>query len=238
MTPSLIELSHVSKSYGALRPLRIERLSLSHGEAVALLGFDRPMAEVFINLVTGAALPEHGDVTLFGQPTSTIADSGEWLRLVDRFGIVSDRSVMLDGMTAIQNLAMSFTLDVEPPADAVRRAAEKLAQEVGLPQQEWNTQVGRLDGFGRALVRVARALALEPAVLLLEHPTASLAPDRVLDLAARIRQVTEQRAVAALAVTADQTFAARFGARALRLDPATGRLIEHRARGWFGRPSR
>ena len=73
-----------------------------------------------MNLVTGASLPDAGSVDVFGHPTSAIADSTEWLAIVDRFGIVSDRAVMLEGLTVLQNLAVPFTLDIEPPSDESR----------------------------------------------------------------------------------------------------------------------
>ena len=60
MNPPALELSGVAKSYGGLRPLRIQQLTVAAGEHVALIGLDQPATEVFINLVTGASLPRTG----------------------------------------------------------------------------------------------------------------------------------------------------------------------------------
>ena len=60
----------MSKDYRGLRPLRIQELRVAAAEHVALVGLDQPMAEVFVNLVTGASLPDHGDVRVFGRSTS------------------------------------------------------------------------------------------------------------------------------------------------------------------------
>jgi hypothetical protein len=68
------------------------------------VGLDQVAAEVFTNLVTGAILPETGDIRVFGRPTSAIADSDDWLATVDRFGIVSERAVLLDQLSVLQNL--------------------------------------------------------------------------------------------------------------------------------------
>jgi ABC-type transporter Mla maintaining outer membrane lipid asymmetry ATPase subunit MlaF len=235
VTRHVLELTEISKSYGGLRPLRIQQLTVSAGERVALLGFDQPMAEVFVNLATGALLPDRGTVLVLGRPTSAIVDSSEWLTVVDRFGIVSDRAVILDGMTVLQNLAMPFSLDIEPPSDEVRVQAEGLAREVGLPQPTWNAPVGNLDAPGRVSVRLGRAIALDPAVLLLEHPTATIGQAPTAGLGSRIRALAERRGAAVVALTADQTFAGSLGGRTLRLDPATGRLSEPVASRWFGR---
>jgi ABC-type transporter Mla maintaining outer membrane lipid asymmetry ATPase subunit MlaF len=124
----VVDITGVTKQYGALRPLRVERLRMVAGEQLALLGLDQPAAEVFISLLTGASLPDSGSVAIFGQPTADIASSDAWLASLDRFGIVSDRAAVLESMTVVQNLAMPFTLDIEPPPDDVRVRAEGLAR--------------------------------------------------------------------------------------------------------------
>jgi ABC-type transporter Mla maintaining outer membrane lipid asymmetry ATPase subunit MlaF len=224
----------VSKDYRGLRPLRIEHFALGAAEPVAILGLDQVMAEVFVNLVTGTTLPDHGEVKVFGRPTSSIADSAEWLALVDRFGIVSERAVLLDGLSVIQNLAMPFTLEIDPPAEDVRLRAEALAREVGLPAASWAAPIAQLDALGWLRVRLGRAIALDPAVLLLEHVSASLGPGVSTGFGAEIRGVAARRGLALVAATADEAFARAVAARVLRLDQATGRLAEH-GRGWFRR---
>ena len=127
MSNVVLELSAISKTYGGLRPLRLRSLAVTPGSVVALAGFDQMTAEVFVNLVTGATLPEEGTVRVFGRATSEIADSADWLATVDRFGIVSERVVLLEQFTPLQNIAMSLTLDVEPLPDDVRQQVEGLA---------------------------------------------------------------------------------------------------------------
>ena len=233
MTAAVLEFAGISKSYGGLRPLRIAELRVQAGESVALLGFDQPSAEVFVNLATGATLPETGDVSIFGLPTRAIEDGADWLNTVDRFGIVSERAVLLDALTVIQNLAMPFTLEIEPPPEAVRARAEALAREVGLPETSWTEPVAELDAAGLLRVRLGRAIALGPAILLLEHASARLPADGVADLGAQLRAVAAGRGIALLAVSADERFAKAVAQRVLTLEPATGRLKPQR-RAWFG----
>jgi len=230
-----LDLTDVSKDYGGLRPLRIQRLTVSAREHVALVGLDQPMAEVFVNLVTGATLPDRGQVAVFGQSTGAIVDGAEWLRVVDRFGIVTERAVLLEGLTVLQNLAVPFTLDIDPLPDEVAARAASLAAEVGLPAPECENLVAALDAGSRARVRLARALALDPAVILLEHATASVDRDQVVPFAERIRRVAARRGAAIVAVTADPVFASAVADRVLTLDAATGRLAPRRGSGWFGR---
>lgn len=232
MSDPVLELTDVSKDYHGLRPLRIASLSIGAGERVSLLGFDQAMAEVFVNLATGVALPERGSVRLFGRPTSDISDSADWLAIVDRFGIVSRRAVLLDALTVIQNLAMPYTLEIEPPPADVRARAVALAEEVGLGDRTLDRPMAELTPTGFFLARLARAIALDPAILLFEHPSAEVAPHDVADVADRCRAIAERRRIATVTLTADRAFAKAAADRVLTLDPATGRLgVE----GWWSR---
>ena len=228
MNQPILELVGVTKQYGALRPLRIERLLVDAGEQVALLGFDQPAAEVLINLVTGASLPDTGHVRVFGRLTSEIVDSADWLSTLDQFGIVSERAALLEPLTVIQNLSIPFGLEIEPPPPSIVRQASELAAEVGISEVLWETRVGDLDPALRMRVRLARALALGPGLLLVEHPSASLPPHEVAPFGRKLRAVAEARASAVLTMTADPAYAASAASRALCLEPATGRLRSRR----------
>ena len=234
MTASVLEFAAVAKNYGGLRPLRIARLRVEAGQRTAIVGFDRPAAEVFVNLATGAALPDAGTVAMFDRPTSAITDSTDWLTTIDRIGIVSERAVLLEQLTVVQNLAMSFTLDIEPPPPAERARAETLAREVGVAQSAWDLPLATLDALTAMRVRLGRAVALDPAVLLLEHASAPLSGEAPAEFAASVRAVAAGRRLAVIALTADESFARALGAAVLLHEPATGRLRES-GRGWFGR---
>jgi len=231
VTAALVEFAGVSKTYGGLRPLRIAELRVAAGERIAILGFDQPAAEIFVNLATGATLPDVGEVRLFGRATSAILDGADWLATVDRFGIVSDRAVLLEQLTVVQNLAMPFTLQIEPPPEAERARAEAIARDVGLAESSWTRPLAALDAVAATRVRVGRAIALEPEVLLLEHASARVPREAVASLAADIRTVAERRGLAVVAATADEAFASAVASCVLTLDPASGRL-KPRRRFW------
>ena len=230
-TGPIVEITALSKNYHGLRPLRIEKLVVAERDLVAILGLDQPMAETFINLVTGTTLPERGEVKIFGRPTTAIDDSADWLSVVDRFGIVSERAVLLDPLSVIQNLTIPFTLDIDPPPDEFRERAILLARSVGLPEADWRRSVAELDAVGRVRIRLARALALDPDVLLLEHANAGLSAEAAATFGADIRRIASKRGCALVALTAAPQFAAAVAPRVLTLDPASGRLSE-RGRNW------
>ena len=234
-----IILVNVEKQYGGLRPLRIRDLRVPAGRMAMLLGFDRPAAEVFVNLITGAALPEQGEVVSLGTPTAAIATSDEWLAFVERFGIASDRIVLLEAMTVAQNLAISFDLALEPiPAHILPRVAS-LAAEVGIAADVLESSVSAAPPLLRAQIYLARALALDPAILVLEHPSASLQPGEAKAYAAIVKGVSQRRGVTTIGLLMDEAFAKATGGRLLSWQPASGelrppsRFALRRGRGYF-----
>lgn len=236
MNPILLQLRDVEKDYRGLRPLRIRALDVRHGESVALLGFDQITAELFVNLVTGAVTPDAGVVRAFGQSTSEITDADAWLASLDRFGILSERAVLLDQLTVAQNLAVPFTLELAPIPDPVMANVRRLSGEVGIHGGELERLVATVTPSVRARVRLARALALDPLILLAEHPNAALPADDVAGFAADLSRAIATRRIASVTLTADRTFAEAIAEHVLTLQPATGELKARAGwRSWLGR---
>jgi ABC-type sulfate/molybdate transport systems ATPase subunit len=92
--------------------------------------------------------------------------------------------------------------------------------------------VGGLPAEVRARIHLARALALGPQVLLLEHPTAAISERERAPLGAMVARVCDARKLTALAVTLDAAFAGTAAHRTLTLQPATGQLVAARRSWW------
>jgi ABC-type lipoprotein export system ATPase subunit len=223
---SALILTDVEKQYGGLRPLRVRGLRAAAGRATMLLGFDRPAAETLINLITGAALPDKGEVISLGRPTQAIADSEEWLSFVEQFGIVSDRIALLEGMSLEQNLALPFDLELDPVPGHVLARVTTLAAEVGVEAPQLAARMADVSPLLRSRVHLARALALDPAILVLEHPSANLIPEDAKALAGVVRHVTQARALTTVGLLMDEEFAKATGGRLLFWQPATGEMRE------------
>lgn len=233
MTPPLIELTGVVKSGPSLGPLRVERFAVDKGDRIVVAGLDATAAEVFLNLITGAAVADEGSVRIAGADTKSIATDTEWLRSLDRFGIVTDRAVLVGALSVASNLALPLTLSIEPMADDVRRKVEQLAAEVGLPPARLQDAAGTLDVHERARAHLARAIANNPEVLLLEHPTANFtSTDASRDFGNALARLAAGRALGWVALSNDDAFARASGATRVRLDAASGRV---RGAGGFWR---
>lgn len=229
--PPVLEVRGLVKRYQALRPLRLRSLVLHAGERVAIGGLDAGAAEILVNTINGAFLPDEGEIVAFGRRTTDITDSDEWLRSLDRFGVLTRRAALLDGATVEQNLALPLTLEIDAlPAD-VKAKVTALAAEAGIDGGWLDRPAALAPPDVQMRAHLARALALDPALLLCEHPTAALARETVLALAATIRDTAVARGLAVLAFTDDAAFSSVVAERSYRLRPATGDLAN--ARGWL-----
>ncbi len=233
MSEALLAIRGLSKQYQALRPLRVQTLDIGAGDVLHLTGMDAPAAEIFVHLVTGASLPDEGTITLFGADTRHIPDVEAWLRSLDRLGLVSHRAVLIDMLTVLQNVAMPLTLEIDPIAAAMRPAVEALAVEAGIDRAAWDTPLGAASPEVNLRVRIARALAQGPALIVAEHPTAALPREAVPRVAADVARIALTRAAALVTLTADAEWASHVGGTALALDAATGELAP--ARGFMER---
>jgi predicted ABC-type transport system involved in lysophospholipase L1 biosynthesis ATPase subunit len=224
VSASLLDISGLVKDYQALRPLRIKSLVVAPGDVLAVSGLDAQAAETFVHLVTGATLPDSGDVSLFGQNTRAIADGGAWLKSLDGIGMVTSRGIVVEMFTVLQNIALSFTLEVDPIDPDVLPQAAALAREVGLAPSDFDLAAGRVRADAPMRIHLARALALGPRLLIAEHPSANLPRESVTAFGADLARIARSRGLALLALTADDELAKAIGGQRLELVAATGEL--------------
>ncbi len=127
---------------------------------MSIAGLDALAAETFVHLVTGATLPDEGDVMLFGQNTRAITDGDAWLKSLDGIGMITARGILIEAFSVLQNIAMSFTLDVDPIDPRVVPQAGALAREVGIDPALFDLPAGKVAPDVQMRVHLARALAL------------------------------------------------------------------------------
>jgi ABC-type ATPase involved in cell division len=222
---ALIEFAGVSKDYGGAAPLRVASLRIAPEDALVVAGLDRAAAETFMHLVSGAAVPDAGRVLVAGADTREIATDTEWLLSLDRFGFVSHRAVLLGTLSTAANLALPMTVAIEPLSAEMQRRVEALADEVRLPRARLVVPCDALAPAERLRLHLARALASNPQLLLLEHPTIELQdePARAA-IGETVREIARARRLAWFGLSDDRVFARASGGRRLRLD-GTGTLV-------------
>ena len=222
----LVEFLGVVKDYQALRPLRLAELRVAAGAVVSIGGIDALGAEVLVNLMTAAMAPDTGTVRLFGTSTAAIDDYNGWLAMLDGLGLLSERAVLLGQCTVAQNLALPLTLAIDPIRADVQPQVAALAAEVGIAAELLDVRVNEAAAAVVQRVRLARALALDPRLLVAEHPSAPLPRDAVAGFARDLAAIASRRGLAVLAISADKEFVRALGGTALTLDAATGVLAK------------
>ncbi|MEO8482347.1 MAG: ATP-binding cassette domain-containing protein [Acidobacteriota bacterium] len=225
----LIQFARVVKEYGGNEPLRVDALAVGPEDRIVVSGLDEAKAETMVHLISGAALPDEGSVVIAGQDTREIATDTDWLLSLDRFGVVTRRALLLDTLSAAANLALPITVSIDPMSDETRRRVEGLAAEVGLAPDRLEAPSGSLNALDRVRLHVARALALGPTLLLLEHATRDLLDDHGrIEIGRMLKRVSAARGVGWLAFADDRVFALESGGARWRLDGGTGRLTRQR----------
>jgi ABC-type sulfate/molybdate transport systems ATPase subunit len=152
---------------------------------------------------------------------------------LDQFGLFTDRAVLVEQFTVEQNLALPLSITVEDMTPDIRARVAELASEIGLAN-ELRRQAGVLGPELRARIRLGRALALAPRVLVAEHPNATLSAQEASALGTDMARIIETRGIASIVLTADQSFARAVSKEILVLEPATGALKPASSwRRWF-----
>ena len=234
MPSPAIEIRDLVKEYRGLRPLRVRHLAVERGELVAVSGPDAVQASVLVDLITGATLPESGEIAIDGVSTASLTTQEAWLAFLDQFGIVNSRVVLLDSLSVAQNLAVPLTLSVDPLPAEIRTRVGAIALAVGLAPDLLDAPVGSIAADDRLRVKLGRAIALAPRTLLVEHPTLDLEPGQVRSAVRKLAALARPD-VAILVVTADAEVT-RVATRALSWQPGTGILRETPGwRRWLGR---
>jgi ribose transport system ATP-binding protein len=175
MTELLLEAVGVEKRYGAVTALRDASLSVRPGEIHALMGANGAGKSTLVKVLTGAVRPDGGTIHLRGQ--ERIVHSPAEARRTGMVSVYQEPAIIPD-LTVAENLALT-----ETPVDRFR---ERMS-DLGIPRLDLRTHARDMPLATLRIIDLARALAIEPDVLLLDEMTAALPADltaRVLDVVA------------------------------------------------------
>ncbi len=220
---ALLETRGLEKEFttgdGSISVLRDLRLTVERGERLAILGQSGVGKSTLLHVLGTLDHPTRGTVLFEGEDVFA-KDSDELARFRNEsLGFIFQFHHLLPEFTALENVMMPGLLRGSDE-DAVRDAARSILEEVDLGHR-LEHPVGKLSGGERQRVAVARALVLNPALVLADEPTGNLDPgtgERVGDL---LLGLNRARSTALVIVTHNEALAARME-RALVLDD--GRL--------------
>ena len=211
----MIELHDVTKRYDAGQPaLSGASLSVTTGEAVAIMGPSGSGKSTLLNLIAGLDRPTSGSVTVAGQRIDTKSETGLARFRRAHIGMIFQFFNLLDDLTVADNVALPAQL-AGASRTVIRDRASELLGRLGIARLA-SAYPARLSGGERQRVAIARALINDPGVLLADEPTGALdsaAGDQIGALLAELNRAGQSMVL----VTHNPGLAAADAARILHV---------------------
>ncbi|MGJ8525336.1 Octopine permease ATP-binding protein P [Halomonadaceae bacterium LMG 33818] len=197
-TPPLV-ISDIHKSFGDNIVLDGVSLTAHKGDVITLIGSSGSGKSTLLRCMNLLEIPDEGDISVHGEPIRfkntrhgrTVADHRQVQRIRSRLSMVFQNFNLWAHMTLLENVieAPIHVLGL-PRKEAIEKARELLAQ-VGLAERE-NHYPSQLSGGQQQRGAIARALAMDPEVLLFDEPTSALDPELVGDVLSVMRKLADQ----------------------------------------------
>jgi phospholipid/cholesterol/gamma-HCH transport system ATP-binding protein len=214
----LISIEKLSVDFGRQRVLHELDLAIARGETLAVIGESGCGKTVLLKTIIGLLRPTRGAVFFDGQEMAALGDAA-LAQQRTRFGFVFQQAALFDSMTIVQNVAFPLRQHTRKRPDEIREIVAARLTEVGLPESVMSKKPAELSGGMRKRVGLARALALEPEVVLYDEPTTGLDPimsDVINELILSTRQ---HHPVTSIIVTHDMRTATKVADRIVMLYP-------------------
>jgi phospholipid/cholesterol/gamma-HCH transport system ATP-binding protein len=218
--PALV-LRDVDKSFGAQHVLDGISLTVARGETLAVLGRSGTGKSVLLKLIIGLESMDSGSICIQGQEIAGIALK-EMNRLRIKMGFLFQQAALYDSLTVEQNVAFPLERHTKMSASERSTRVKELLNSVGM-EQDVKKLPGDISGGMQKRVGLARALALQPEILLLDEPTAGLDPITSREIDDLILKLQKEHALTSVVVTHDLHSAKTIADRVALLDK--GRVV-------------
>jgi polar amino acid transport system ATP-binding protein len=219
----IVELKDIHKSYAGLEVLRGITLTAHESEVVALIGSSGSGKSTLLRCINMLEVPDRGTVSVAGEtialagepPHRRIADEAQIHRIRAELGMVFQQFNLWSHMTVIENVMEAPVLVQKRQRDEVRAEAIEMLAKVGIADKA-DAYPAQLSGGQQQRAAIARALCINPRVMLFDEPTSALDPELEAEVLRVIRLLAEEGRTMIL-VTHDMEFAASVAQRAVFL---------------------
>jgi phospholipid/cholesterol/gamma-HCH transport system ATP-binding protein len=194
-------LQNVNKSFGAQHVLDDISLTLVRGETLVVLGRSGTGKSVLLKLIIGLEQMDSGSLCIHGQEIAGIS-LNQMNRLRIKMGFLFQNAALYDSLTVEQNVA--FPLERHTQMSASERSARvmELLSSVGM-EKDLKKLPSDISGGMKKRVGLARALALQPEILLLDEPTAGLDPISSGEIDDLVLKLQKEHSLTSIIVTHD-----------------------------------
>lgn len=214
----MLELRNIDVTFGRNPVLRDINLSIPRGQTLAIIGESGCGKTVALKTMIGLVRPSRGQMFFDGRDLATLNEA-ELTHERIRFGFVFQGAALFDSMTIGQNVAFPLREHTDTDKGQIQETVLARLAAVGLPESIVSKKPAELSGGMRKRVGLARALALNPEVILYDEPTTGLDPimsDVINELILRTRN---QQPVTGVVVTHDMHTARKVAERVVMLYP-------------------
>ncbi len=211
----LVRLVNLHKSFGKLRVLSGVNLDIPRGQTTVILGPSGTGKSVLLKLITGLLPPNRGEVWFEGQRVDQ-ADEEQLIAIRKRIGFLFQMSALFDSMTVGQNVCFPLVEHTKLTVQEQAQRCDHVLRMVGLGGIE-NKMPAELSGGQRKRVALARAIVLEPELVLYDEPTTGLDPIRSDVINELILSLRQRTGVTGIVVTHDMASARKIADRMVML---------------------
>jgi len=214
----MLEIDSVSVRFGRQPVLRDISLQIPAGETLVILGESGCGKTVLLKTLIGLVRPTEGDIRFEGQSLGEMNDR-RLASIRTRYGFVFQNAALFDSLTIADNIAFPLREHTRLDEAEIATIVESLLAEVGLPRSAARKKPVQLSGGMRKRAGLARALALDPPLVLYDEPTTGLDPIMTDVISELILRVRNREGVTSVVVTHDMNTARKVADRIIMLYP-------------------
>ena len=211
----MIEVKNLEKSFGDLHILKGITTTIEKGEKVVIIGPSGSGKSTFLRCLNRLEQPTSGQILFEGQDLTAMSDKQLYV-VREKMGMVFQHFNLFPHLTVMQNITLAPTkLKLMTKAQADKKALE-LLERVGLPDKA-NAYPKQLSGGQQQRIAIARALAMNPDVMLFDEPTSALDPEMVGEVLEIMKELADE-GMTMVVVTHEMGFARSVATRVLFMD--------------------